>query len=557
MPDKTARLFRSVPVLLAFYALGIAVQWWNGTFSSEFGRYADEGMHYVTGLMIRDFLATPAAWLHPMPFAKAYYAHFPKIGLGNWPPVFPFLQALWSLPFGVARPIMLLEVQLFTALTAFLLYRQIATRLGLAFAWLAGALLLVSPLTQYIASMVMAEAALALFSFLSVLAWIRYERSQSVRNALLFAACSVVAILTKGNAWVVPMVVALAIVLGQWRVLARRSFWLAVLVVAGVCLPYTWITMHIVQQGWNQTSVPDPAFLLASLRVHTGFVIGILGLPLSLIALLGVIARVLVPVYRRRPIEAFWLVMAIYAVAIIAFHAAVPTSIEPRKIYQIAPVVCLFATAGLEFLASILARGANPLPWRAALVASGALLFAFTGFHVIPPFAPGFSPAIRALLARPDTAGKAVLISSNPVYADFEAALISEWAERRRSSGTYLLRGTKFLSYPDGTTEYPTGFTAFVATAPALEARLAAVPVAYVLVDTSPASHSYPHHELLRATLSADTQLWQSIYRARRTALGIPHEIEIYRYRKDVTRVPVHFDVDLSRKIRQSIEVGN
>lgn len=131
MPDKTARLFRSVPVLLAFYALGIAVQWWNGTFSSEFGRYADEGMHYVTGLMIRDFLATPAAWLHPMPFAKAYYAHFPKIGLGNWPPVFPFLQALWSLPFGVARPIMLLEVQLFTALTAFLLYRQIATRLGL------------------------------------------------------------------------------------------------------------------------------------------------------------------------------------------------------------------------------------------------------------------------------------------------------------------------------------------------------------------------------------------------------------------------------------------
>ena len=129
--------------------------------------------------------------------------------------------------------------------------------------------------------------------------------------------------------------------------------------------------------------------------------------------------------------------------------------------------------------------------------------------------------------------------------------------ERRRSSGTYLLRGTKFLSYPDGTTEDPTGFTAFVATAPALEARLAAVPVAYVLVDTSPASHSYPHHELLRATLSADTQLWQSIYRARRTALGIPHEIEIYRYRKDVTRVPVHFDVDLSRKIRQSIEVGN
>jgi hypothetical protein len=542
--------------LLAFYALVIAIQAWNGVYSSEFGRYSDEGMHYVTGLMIRDFFTTPTAWLHPMPFAKAYYAHFPKVGLGNWPPVFPILQALWSLPFGVARPIMLLEVQLFVALTGLLLYRQLAPRLGVVFAWLTGALLMASPLTQYVASMVMAEAPLALFSFLSVLAWVRFRESETVRDALLFAGWAVVAILTKGNAWMIPMAVAADILLGQWRLLAKRSFWLAVLLIAGVCLPYTWITMHIVQQGWNQTSVPDPAFLMASLRVHTGFVAGILGLPLFLIAFLGVVARVLLPAFRRRPIEGFWLVMALYAAAIIVFHAAVPTSIEPRKVYQIAPVVCLFAAAGLETLASAFARGANPLPWRAALAAAGALLFAFTGFHLLPPFAPGFSAAIQTLLARQDTAGAAVLISSTPVYQDFEAALISEWAERRRDSGTYLLRGSKFLSYPDGTSQDSTRFTAFVSTAPALEARLAAVPVAYVLLDTVPASHPYPHHDLLRTTLFNDSQLWERIYHARQTALGIPHEIDIYRYRKDVTGIPVRFDVDLSKKIRQSIDVG-
>jgi hypothetical protein len=555
-PDKTGHLSRPALVLLAFFGLGIAVQTFNGTWSSEFGRYQDEGMHYVTGLMIRDFFTTPTAWLHPMPFAKAYYAHFPKVGLGNWPPVFPLLQALWSLPFGVVRPVMLLQVQLFVALTALLLYRQVAPRLGTGFAWLAGALLVASPLTQYIASMVMAEAPLALFSFLSVLAWVRFEQSQTARDALLFAGWVVVAILTKGNAWVVPMVAAAAILLGQWRLLARRSFWLAVLVVAGVCLPYTWITMHIVQQGWDQATVPGPAFLLASLRIHTGFVIGILGLPLSLIALLGVSVRVLIPACRRRPVEAFWLVMAIYAAAIIAFHAAVPTSIEPRKVYQIAPVMCLFAAGGLEALVSALARGASPLPWRAALSAAAVLLFALTGFHLIPPFAPGFSPAIRALLARPDTAGEAILISSNPVYEDTEAALISEWAERRRDGGTYLLRGSKFLSRPGGTAQASTSFTAFVSTAPALEARLAAVPVAYVLLDTVPAPHPYPHHDLLRATLSADAQLWERIYLTRQFALGIPHEIEIYRYRKDITGLPVRFDVDLGNKIGQSIAVG-
>jgi len=149
---------RMAIALLAFYALAIAIEAWNGAYSSEFGRYSDEGMHYVTGLMIRDFFTSPAAWPHPMAFAKAYYAHFPKVGLGNWPPIFPLLQALWSLPFGVARPVMLLEVQLFVALTALLVYRQLAPRLGTGFAWLAGALLIASPLTQYVASMVMAEA---------------------------------------------------------------------------------------------------------------------------------------------------------------------------------------------------------------------------------------------------------------------------------------------------------------------------------------------------------------------------------------------------------------
>jgi len=547
---------RMAIALLAFYALAIAIEAWNGAYSSEFGRYSDEGMHYVTGLMIRDFFTSPAAWPHPMAFAKAYYAHFPKVGLGNWPPIFPLLQALWSLPFGVARPVMLLEVQLFVALTALLVYRQLAPRLGTGFAWLAGALLIASPLTQYVASMVMAEAPLALFSFLSVLAWVRFQQSQTVRDALLFAGWTVAAILTKGNAWVIPMVVAAHVLLGRRSLLSQRSFWLAVLVIGGVCLPYTWITMHIVQQGWNQTSVPDPAFLLASLRVHTGFAIGILGLPLFSMALAGIMARVLIPAFRRRAIEAFWLVLAIYLAAIVVFHAAVPTSIEPRKIYQAAPVVCLFAAAGLEALAAIFGRRTNPLAWRAAMVATGALLFAFTGFQLIPPFAPGFSPAMRALLARPDTAGAAILISSTPVYQDNEAALISEWAERRRDSGTYLLRGSKFLSYPDGTSQDPTRFTAFVSTPAALEGRLAAVPIAYVLLDTVPASHPYPHHELLRTTLAADSQSWERIYCSRQSALGIPHQIEIYRYRKDITGVPVRFDVDLSQKIRQLIEVG-
>src|ERR1051325_9100792 len=93
---------RALPTLVFLFLCVTLLHWYAGTFHSEFGRYQDEGMHYITGLLVHDFVAS-GHWTHPMAFAKEYYVHFPKVGLGQWPPLFYVIQTAWTLVFGVSR----------------------------------------------------------------------------------------------------------------------------------------------------------------------------------------------------------------------------------------------------------------------------------------------------------------------------------------------------------------------------------------------------------------------------------------------------------------------
>src|SRR5687768_1549891 len=93
VPDKSAWAgrFRAKAVLLGVFLLftGIALtlQRVCGAYHGEFNGYPDEPAHYVTGLLIRDYIAQGLPQ-PPMAFAKNYYLHYPKVALGHWPPLF-------------------------------------------------------------------------------------------------------------------------------------------------------------------------------------------------------------------------------------------------------------------------------------------------------------------------------------------------------------------------------------------------------------------------------------------------------------------------------------
>jgi hypothetical protein len=476
------------------------------------------------------------------------------------------MQMAWGLVFGVSRTSMLFGMMLLTAWLAFLVYRVGEKYFGPVWAALGAALLIAAPLTQGQTAMVMAEVPLAATSFLAICAFLRFLESTRMRDALAFALWTFCAIMIKGNGWVIALAAPLILVAcGKLTLLRNKRLWFAVLLTCVLCIPYTLITMGIVTQGWDSQTVPGSGYFLSSIASYAGFLIHLLGIPLTAVAIIGVfgsLSRREAFSSRRDP---FWIGMVVYAAAILAFHVAVPSSIEPRKIYQIMPVMCLLTLAGLDVIAARVLRGRFALlPWaRPALAALAALIFLLSGFAVLPQYAPGFDRAVQTLMARPETRGAAILVSSNPVWSDTEAALIAEWAARRRNDGTYLIRGTKLLSHqrPKGRAQAidpsnPSGFRLSFTTQAAVLAELASVPVSFVILDTIPSDVSYPHHALLKAALEGDETDWELIYHTTKSldGEGGTHDIEIYRFKKNVAGEPIHFSVDLTKKL--GVEFG-
>src|SRR5512137_1938426 len=99
------------------FAVAVAFQWVGGAYQSEFGSHPDEAAHYVTGLVMRDYLAAGLPG-NPLTYAKQYYQHYPKVALGHWPPVFYVLQSVWTLLFTPSPASVLLLMALLTALAA-------------------------------------------------------------------------------------------------------------------------------------------------------------------------------------------------------------------------------------------------------------------------------------------------------------------------------------------------------------------------------------------------------------------------------------------------------
>lgn len=556
--DTAADRLRLAIAYVLLFVFCLCLSWRSGIFRSEFGRYQDEGMHYVTGLFVQDFL-TSGHWTAPMQFARQYYLHLPKIALGTWPPGFSLMQTAWALLFGDSRLSMMFGMIALTAWLAWLVYRAAEHYFGVWPAAIGAVLLIAAPLTQEHTAMVMAEIPLAAASFLAIGAFIRFLDSGLRRDALAFAFWTFAAIMIKGNGWAVVLSAPVILICtGRLRRLRNPWLWIGGLLIGLLCVPYTLLTMRFIAQGLDTTSFPGFAYEWASLGKHLGFVANLLGIPLTIVAVAGAFYSVLRPqAARLAERDPFWIGMVVYGATIVLFHVAVPSSIEPRKIYQIMPVMCLLVVAGIAGIAAMLPK-AVPAP-RLLVSAAAVLVFFLTGFSLLPLYSPGFGPAVASLVARPDTRGAAVLISSNPQWADSEAALIAEWAERRRNDGTILIRGTKLLSHPIAARPGQPEFALNFADRASVLKALSDIPVSFVILHTTQAAVSYPHHALLKAALDSDPAEWERIYYSRRhlqglgTGPGQNHIIEIYRCRRNLAGAPIHYSVDLTRKIGEEI----
>ena len=236
-----SRIIRSGVEFALIFGLVLAVQSWQGAFYRDFASHPDEAGHFVTGAMVHDYLLSGFG-KSPMDFAEAYYARYPKVGLGHWPPGFYALQGVWYVCCGVSKQAATLLVGLLTAGLAWCLYRDLVQRHSTLIAVATLAVFFGQPLIRNHIMLIMSDVSTCLATLLAVFAFRDFIGKQRNWQAAAFVFWSSLAILMKPSALSLALFVPMYLLLsGRHAAFANWKLWLAGTAIGLLTAPwYVW-----------------------------------------------------------------------------------------------------------------------------------------------------------------------------------------------------------------------------------------------------------------------------------------------------------------------------
>ncbi len=504
-------------VFAVYLAAGLAGQWWAGCYQAEFGDHPDEPSHYITGLMVRDYLVSGLSKL-PMEFAEDYYLHYPKVAIGYWPPFFYAIQGVWGVVFSGDRWAVMLLMAFLTALIAWSFYLAGRRLFGPWLAACGGLVLLGMPTVFHHGQRVMAENLIALLIFLATIAYGRYLDSEGWRASALFGLIALAAVLTKGTGIVLALAPPLAILISRrWRLLLSPVFWLpAVIVLVGAA---PWYLLAPGADNERTVRVGGMGNAPANRWVAAYAVYRLLGPVLAGLAAIGLAERV-ARLVRRQPVEGVWIAALAVVGAFLLIPSVIPViAADPRYFIGFAVVLTLTALQGTAVLVS------RAPPWSRVPLAAGlflAVAASFAGSHRAK-MTFGYGEVAEQLLARDDLRRSVFLVASD---SRGEGVFTAEVAMRERRPGHVVLRASKALA-----SQSWSGYRVRLITKTPEEAmkRLESVPVEVLVLDNRPRG-PYAFEDLLRDMLKQYPDRWERIYTASpRHARTAGRTIEVFR----------------------------
>src|ERR1035437_8551310 len=187
----------------------LAVQISGRAFESEFAGYPDEAAHFVSGLIIYDYLV--AFPRNPVVWAGQYYLHYPKVAIGHWPPGYHALEALWWLILGPSRFTATLLQWTIGVAALSMLYRLVRPFLPLPVTLAILALTIATPVFQQSLEQTMADLLCLLWSVLVMHGSVRLVHRQDGTAFFLVVLGLIAAAMTKGTAAFLVPVPAIAL----------------------------------------------------------------------------------------------------------------------------------------------------------------------------------------------------------------------------------------------------------------------------------------------------------------------------------------------------------
>lgn len=511
------RLRTSVLVLGLAFALAALSVHLRGALVSGVGSLNDEPAHYATSMMARDYLLG-GDWLAPMDYARDWYLHYPKVALGQWPPVLYALIGVWMVLFGVSGAAAVLGMAFLTACCATVLFRWMEKQVGMWGAGVAMLVFLCLPLVQEFSGALMTEVPLALFCTLAVLAYGRYLDRGGSRDALAFGLFAVAGILTKGNALALGLVPPLALVFTRrFELLRSKAFWLPAVLVLVICAPWYSVTAEIQASSWSGGTRPNLEYSLRALPSYLAASVRVGGWGLLLAAAFGLFRGC----RGGQGENGAWIASAVFFLSLLALLVVLPSDVDERHLLLAAPLLVGCAVHGVVRASKDM--GLAPV-WGLALLLG---LFGLEELRVVRKDFGGYREPIMELVQDPLYEQAVIMVAGDAIG---EGLVIGGGAAgdspRPRH---YILRASKVLISDDWNgRDYQLHFQ----TLDEMQARLEAFPVALLVLDssTNPAQW-FSHHTLLDQLVEERGDAWEllSSHDVRRNGEVFSQALRIYR----------------------------
>ncbi len=519
------------------------MQWRTQAHQSDFDATGgDEATHFVTGVMVRDYLVDGRG-TSPLHFAERFYVSYPRVAFAIWPPLFHLLAGVWFVAALPSRWNALLLMASLMGAIALLLYWEASRHFSRSWALAGAAVFLCLPLTLETTNFFGADPAVSLLMFAAALAWTRYLVDGETSMAVVFGGLAALALLTKYNAFALALLPPISIALtGKWALVRRPATWLAagiVMLVAGPWYLFAWRLVTYAAEGVP----PDrPAALQANLA--------------ALVATLGAAILVTAACSVGRALSYFsgfrstqersrhiWHVSLFSFIAsVIVFHSLVYPYAQERYLLSCLPPALLLSVSGMVWILNA-PRGGQ---WPAVLAGLAVLLF--LGGRVTRESESGIFREVGAYLnGLPSTAGRRLLISAP---AAGEGALVAEVAVRETRPSSILLRGSKMLARSSWTGEH---YRLVCQTEGDLLPLLDELRVEYVLVDSF---GDRPHDRLVQRTMLAAVGEWDLVksFQRLRTASRRERHCRLYRRARPFARPARDLEIDLFYTLGRSLK---
>lgn len=484
-------------VLLISLALNLGFVVTRGGWTSDLGGDPDEAAHAVTSLMVRDYLAEGLG-RSPMAFANQYYADFPKVALGHYPPGFYLLAGVWLLPWASVQSLLILQCLLAASL-ATLTYRQASKLMSMPAAFMAGMLISLLPVSLKQNLLIMSDTLVVLLSVLAAVSWKDYLNHPSVRRAAGFGLLAAAAILTKGSAMALCIIPPLATALcSRWQLLKTVSWWFSAVPVAVLAGPWMLYSAKITAEG--MIHVPLREFAPEAFVFYGHELPRMLGILLTLLTIAGIalLLRASRSQGRDSALSAVFCSMLAGTVLIIIL---VPAGLAGRYLLPALPALLMGAMLAAD---RVSLRVSQYRPYVLAAIFTVGL-----GEVAVLPSKEvhGFGSAVSKSL--PDYVSKQAthwLIASDPRGEGAVIAAAAFACPQRSPSLLRVHRGSKELASSDWMGR---GYqTAFVNNDQLLD-HLDQMKITRVFVDLSaPPERQLPHERQLLSAMKSANDRW-------------------------------------------------